>query len=188
MPQITDVSELLELFDRHGDSEYGGEAVTQLQHALQSAQLAEQAGAPATLIAAALLHDVGHLLHDLPDDAPDRGIDDHHENSGCHSLHALFDEEVTEPIRLHVAAKRYLCAVEPAYFELLSGPSIVSLELQGGPMSAEEVADFQRHPQCEAAIQLRRWDDIAKSPDAVTPPLSHYARYVRESLREGTNA
>ena len=188
MPQIHDVADLLGLFDRHGDSEYGGEAVTQLQHALQSAQLAEQAGAPATLIAAALLHDVGHLLHDLPDDAPDQGIDDHHENSGCHSLEALFGAEVTEPIRLHVAAKRYLCAVDPGYFDLLSEPSVVSLRLQGGPMSVEEVAEFRRHPQCEAAVQLRRWDDIAKAPDAVTPPLSHYARYLHESLREGATA
>lgn len=185
MPQLTDVAEVLELFARHGDSEYGGEAVTQLAHALQSAQLAEVAGAPASLIAAALLHDVGHLLHDLPDDAPDRGIDDHHENSGCHSLVALFGEEVTEPIRLHVAAKRYLCAVEPAYLAVLSGPSVVSLQLQGGPMSADEVAEFERHPQSAAAVQLRRWDDIAKTPEAVTPPLSHYARYLQESLRAG---
>jgi phosphonate degradation associated HDIG domain protein len=188
MPQITDLADVLELFERNGDSEYGGEAVTQLEHALQSAQLAEQAGAPATLIAAALLHDVGHLLHDLPNDAPDRGIDDHHENSGCHSLHALFGPEVTEPIRLHVAAKRFLCAVEPPYFERLSEPSVVSLQLQGGPMSADEVAEFRRHPQHEAAVQLRRWDDLAKSPDAVTPPLSHYAGYLRESLREGATA
>jgi predicted HD phosphohydrolase len=134
-----------------------------------------------------LLHDIGHLLHDLPDDAPDQGIDDHHENSASHYLRSLFADDVTEPIRLHVAAKRYLCAVEPGYLELLSGPSLVSLQLQGGPMSAEEIEEFRRHPQHEAAVNLRRWDDIAKAPGALTPSLSHFARYLREvSLREGS--
>jgi len=176
MPQVDDI---LALFARHGDSEYGGEAVTQLEHALQAARLAEQEGASAALIVAALLHDVGHLLHDLPDDAPDRGVDDHHENSACRYLQQFFPKEVTEPVRLHVDAKRYLCAVEPQYFDQLSGPSIISLNLQGGPMSAAEVADFERNPHYRAAVQLRRWDDAAKDPNRKTPHLSHFATYLR---------
>jgi phosphonate degradation associated HDIG domain protein len=180
------VKEVLELFDRSGDSQYGGEAVTQLEHALQSALLAEQEGASASLITAALLHDIGHLLHDLPDDAPDQGIDDGHENSAFNYLRRLFPDAVTEPVRLHVAAKRYLCAVEPGYLEHLSGPSIVSLRLQGGPMSSDEVDDFRRNLHCEAAIRLRRWDDMAKDPHMKTPALAHFAQYVRRAgLKHG---
>src|SRR5262245_30513043 len=140
------VDDILELWERRGGSDYGGEAVTQLEHALQSAWQAEQEQASAALIAAALLHDVGHLLHDLPDDAPEQGIDDAHENSGGNYLKGLFPPAVLEPIRLHVAAKRYLCAVDPQYQSQLSGPSIVSLGLQGGPMTETEVADFRRNP------------------------------------------
>lgn len=178
MPVIEDI---LQLFAQHGDSEYGGEAVTQLEHALQSASLAEQEGASSFLIAAALLHDVGHLLHDLPDDAPDRGIDDHHENSASTFLRQLFPAEVTEPVRLHVTAKRYLCAVEPIYLERLSGPSLISLRLQGGPMTADEVASFRQNPHHPAAVRLRRWDDTAKVPKLQTPSLSHFSKYIREA-------
>jgi phosphonate degradation associated HDIG domain protein len=178
------VKEVLELFARSGGSQYGGEAVTQLEHALQCAMLAEQEGASASLITAALLHDVGHLLHDLPDDAPDQGIDDGHENSAFNYLRRLFPAAVTQPVRLHVAAKRYLSAVEPGYMELLSGPSIVSLRLQGGPMSSDEVEDFRRNPHCEAAIRLRRWDDTAKDPQMKTPTLAHFAQYVRQAALE----
>jgi phosphonate degradation associated HDIG domain protein len=175
------MEQILELFAAHGDSEYGGEAVTQLEHALQAAFLAEQEGAPAALITAALLHDVGHLLHDLPSDAPDQGIDDHHENSAANFLKQWFPDNVTEPIRLHVAAKRYLCAVDPDYQGQLSGPSVLSLQLQGGPMTAEEVASFERNPHCEAAVRVRRWDDTAKVPQLKTPALSHYAKSIRDA-------
>ncbi len=174
------VEELIKLLELRGDSQYGGEAVTQLEHALQSAALAEREQAPATLIAAALLHDVGHLLHNLPDHAPDEGIDDHHETSAGHYLRKLFPDAVTEPVRLHVAAKRYLCAVDPEYMGLLSQPSIVSLGLQGGPMSSEEVAAYRQLPHSEDAVRLRKWDDEAKDPEFVTPPLAHFAQYVRE--------
>lgn len=178
---MTTVDDILNLLTRGGDSQYGGEAVTQRQHALQAACLAEREGAPATLITAALLHDVGHLLHDLPDDAPERGIDDHHENSAYHLLRRLFPDEVTEPIRLHVAAKRYLCAADPGYLGQLSGPSIISLGLQGGAMSSEEVESFRLNPHFEAAVRVRGWDDTAKDPEMLTPTLEHFATYVRQA-------
>lgn len=181
---MSEIDDILDLFARHGDSEYGGEAVTQLEHALQSAYLAEQEGASASLITAALLHDVGHLLHDLPNDAPDRGIDDHHENAAANFLRQRFPAAVTEPVRLHVAAKRYLSAIEPSYRERLSPPSIVSLALQGGPMSADEVTSFRQNPHHGQAVRLRRWDDTAKVPQLQTPPLSHFAIYIRESASQ----
>ena len=174
------VDDIVELFERNGHSQYGAEAVTQLEHALQAASLARAEGADAELIAAALLHDVGHLLHDLPADAPDRGVDDHHENSAANGLARLFPPGVTEPIRLHVAAKRYLCAVDAKYLERLSGPSIVSMQLQGGPMSAAEIAEFEKQRSFREAVRLRVWDDEAKVPGLPTPPISEFAMYLRE--------
>ena len=168
------------LLESRGDSQYGGEAVTQLEHALQAAALAEREQATPALIAAALLHDIGHLLHNLPDHAPEDGIDDHHETSAGHYLRKHFPDSVTEPVRLHVAAKRFLCAVDPNYMQQLSQPSIVSLQLQGGPMSAEEVVEFRKHPFSQDAVRLRKWDDEAKDPDFVTPPVSHFAKYIQE--------
>lgn len=174
------IHEIIDLFEKHGDSEYGGEAVTQLEHALQAAALAEQEGATAELISAALLHDVGHLLHELPDDAPEAGIDDHHENSAGHALRNLFPERVVEPIRLHVTAKRYLCAVDAGYLNTLSQPSIVSLSLQGGAMTAGEAAEFEKLPYAGEAVRLRHWDDAAKIPDHPTPSLAHFATYLQQ--------
>lgn len=177
------VSSVVDLLERKGGSQYGGEAVTQLEHALQAAALAEAEGATPELIAAALLHDVGHLLHDLPDDAPDDGVDDHHENSSAAYLRPVFPDRVTEPIRLHVAAKRYLCATDPGYFGRLSPPSVVSLGLQGGPMTPAEVATFEKNPSYADAVRLRHWDDTAKVAGLVTPPLSHYAEYLKRVAR-----
>ncbi len=173
--------EILRLLEQKGNSQYGGEAVTQIQHALQAATLAELQGADAHLITAALLHDVGHLLHNLPDHAPDEGIDDRHETSASNYLRKIFPDSVVEPIRMHVDAKRYLCAADPTYQSLLSEPSIVSLRLQGGPMTDEQVKAFQERPYFEDAIRLRRWDDEAKDPHLTTKPLSHFAPYVRLS-------
>lgn len=178
-----DVGEILTLLETRGHSQYGQEAVTQLQHALQAAALAEAEGADAPLIAAALLHDVGHLLHELPEDAPDSGVDDHHETYAANRLRGIFPLPVTEPIRLHVAAKRHLCTVEPAYKKLLSQPSLVSLALQGGPMSREEVAEMEAHFCYQDAVRLRRWDDAAKDRRRVSPPLSHFAPYVYTAAR-----
>ncbi len=175
---------IIELFRKHGDSEYGGESVTQLEHALQTAMLAELAGAASSLIAAALLHDIGHLLHELPDDAPGQGIDDLHEQAGWRFLHRYAPAAVSEPVRLHVAAKRYLCAVDTSYAARLSPPSVLSLQLQGGPMSATEVQDFQQNPWAGDAVRLRKWDDEAKVAGLQTPPLEHFIPALAESLQE----
>ncbi|QDU73527.1 hypothetical protein Pan97_05000 [Bremerella volcania] len=176
------VAEIIELFRDRGDSGYGHEAVTQLQHALQAATLALESNATSQLIAASLLHDIGHLLHDLPDDAPDQGIDDHHENVGFHFLKTHFGPATYEPVRMHVDAKRYLCAARPGYQETLSEPSQVSLRLQGGPMNPAEVTQFESNPHYHAAIELRIWDDTAKDPDKTTPPLEAFEPHLRRAL------
>ena len=174
------VDDILQLLADRGDSQYGGECVTQMEHALQAATLAEQEDASAALITAALLHDIGHLIHELPADAPDNGIDDHHETSGYRFVSRLFPPEVSEPIRMHVPAKRYLCAVDAEYQQQLSAPSITSLQLQGGPMSAEEADEFRRNPFVHDAVRLRRWDDRAKISSLPTPPLAHFVGYLRK--------
>lgn len=171
---MTILAEIDRLFATRGDSEYGGEAVSQLEHALQAAAAAVADGADEPLVAAALLHDVGHLLHDLPVDAPEAGIDDHHENSAARFLETHFGPEVCEPVRLHVAAKRYLTAVEPDYLAKLSGPSVTSLMLQGGPMNAAEQEVFRANPHWQAALRLRRYDEAAKVAGAATPTLAHF--------------
>lgn len=173
---------LRELFVQRGDSLYGGEAVTQLEHGLQAAYLAEQQHASPQLIAAALLHDVGHLLHDLPESAPDEGIDDVHEHLGAKWLADKFPDSVVLPIRMHVAAKRYLCAVDPTYRSTLSEPSEISLQLQGGPMTADECEEFRTRPHYLDAISLRRWDDQAKTAGLATPGLDHFLGSIRQSL------
>lgn len=177
------VADILQLFRERGNSDYGHEAVSQLEHALQAGSLAMQARASSEVISAALLHDIGHLLHELPDDAPDQGIDDHHENSGFHFLKRHFGPAVYEPVRLHVDAKRYLCAVKSGYHDTLSEPSQVSLRLQGGPMNDEEVARFESNPYFESAVEVRYWDDTAKDPEMKTPALEEFERHLRSSVR-----
>lgn len=172
------VNRIAALFERAGDSQYGGEAVSQRDHAVQAAWLAEQDGASPELITAALLHDIGHLLHDLPDDSPDQGIDDFHENSGYHFLKRWFADSVCEPVRLHVTAKRYLCSVDAGYEAQLSEPSRVSLRLQGGNLSAEELDAFHNNPHWQAAVRLRHWDDLAKVAGLATPELAHFLEFV----------
>jgi len=166
------VEEILALFGDYGARAYGGERVTQLDHALQSAWCAKEDGAGDELIAAALLHDVGHLLAGRYLAA--EGVDDVHERAGADYLASQFSARVTEPVRLHVAAKRYLCAVEPTYADALSDGSVLSLKLQGGPMSATEVAAFEAERFSGDAVRLRRYDDDAKRPDATMPALSDY--------------
>jgi phosphonate degradation associated HDIG domain protein len=172
------VNEIVKLFAEHGDSNYGGEAVSQRAHALQAAHFARRAGADPPLVVAALLHDIGHLLHDLPDDAPDQGVDDRHEALAAHWLAGRFGPEVIEPVRLHVAAKRYLCAVEPGYHEALSASSMTSLQLQGGPMSPEEAERFRSLPHAESAVTLRRCDDAAKVAGLIVPEISEYVPLI----------
>ena len=130
------------------------------------------------MISAALLHDIGHLLHDLPDDASEQGVDDQHELLGAQWLESHFIPAVVEPVKLHVAAKRYLCAVDETYHSRLSGPSMTSLMLQGGPMSADEVREFDSLPFAVDAVRLRRWDEAAKVPRCVTPRIEHFARHL----------
>jgi phosphonate degradation associated HDIG domain protein len=165
-----------------GQRRYGLHDVTQLQHALQAATLAEQAGGTPALIVAALLHDIGHMVHGLGENPAEDGIDDRHEALGHAFLQHQFDLDVTEPVRLHVAAKRYLCAIEPDYAALLSPDSILSLGLQGGPMSSAEVKVFRTEIGVEAAVRLRRFDDKAKIKALQTPSLEHFLPYVEHCL------
>lgn len=174
--------EVEELFAARGESNYGGEAVSQLEHALQAADLAEQSESPPSLIVAALLHDIGHLLHDLPDDAPDAGTDDVHEVRAARWLEYRFPPSVVAPVALHVAAKRCLVAIRPQYLETLSPPSQLSLKLQGGPMSPEEVDEFQRLPYAQEALRLREWDDAAKVANLRTAALSHHLDHIVEVI------
>lgn len=175
-------SRLAGLFQQRGGSEYGGESVTQGEHALQAALLAEQSGASPGLILAALLHDVGHLLHDLDEDAPDKGVDDVHEDLGARFLSERLPASVADPVRMHVDAKRYLCAVDPDYFGQLSPPSVTSLRLQGGPMGAEEIERFESEPYYEDAVRLRKWDDMAKVSGLDTPDYTHFLAYIDQVL------
>ena len=168
------------LFAAKGDRMYAGEPVTQLQHALQSAHLAEQDGASDALVVASLLHDLGHLINDQGETPTLRGIDDRHEYVALPFLRDLFGAAVLQPIRLHVDAKRYLCArgdgtiTGAEYWAALSIDSKRSLELQGGIFGEAQAAAFAAEPFSRDGVRLRLWDDRAKQPDAQTPPLAHY--------------
>ena len=177
------LSELADIIDGKGNARYGLADINQRQHALQAALLAEGEGAGAALITAALLHDIGHMVHDLGSNPADAGIDDRHEELGYDWLVGWFGPEVTEPVRLHVAAKRYLCATDRQYFGKLAPDSVLSLSLQGGPMSAAEVAAFEALPEHIAAVRLRQWDERAKVKGLVTPGFAHFAPAVAACLR-----
>ncbi len=172
------VEAIVELYLERGTAQYGREAVSQLEHALQCARLAEEAEAGPALIAASLLHDLGHCLGDL-DDEFGHGADDVHQYRAGPALESLFPAAVIEPIRLHVDAKRFLCAVEPAYWGTLSAESKRSLELQGGIFRPEDADNFMRHAYAGDAVWLRRWDDLAKVPGRLTPEIGHYADLLR---------
>lgn len=174
MPAALTLEQIAWLFETRGHAQYDGEPVTQLEHALQSAHLAEQAGAGGALIAAALLHDLGHLLHDLPGSPTLEGVDDVHQYRCLPYLRGLFGEATLAPIRLHVDAKRYLCAREPGYLESLSPDSARSLALQGGPFDEAQALAFEALPYASDALALRRWDDAAKVANAPTPSLAHF--------------
>ena len=170
--------ELLDIFVGRATRRYGLSAINQLQHALQAAALAEKDEAPPATVLASLLHDVGHMIHKLGEDPAARGVDDVHEELGAKWLAERFGPQVSEPVRLHVAAKRYLCTVESDYFGKLSPDSVRSLELQGGLMSADEVEAFRGNPFHAEAVRLRRYDEAAKDPRATTPDFDHYLRHV----------
>lgn len=173
--RATIVPFIADILTRRGADSYLGEAVTMQQHMLQCAHLAELEGASDELVAAALLHDIGHYLGEFGEDYIAQGVDDLHEEAGAKVLAGFFPPLVVECVRLHVAAKRYLCATDPGYFSRLSPASVATLALQGGPMAADEVADFERNPFFREAIRVRRWDEAGKAADAVTPAFAHFA-------------
>jgi len=166
--------EIADIFETRGSCSYFGEPVSQLEHALQAAHHARQAQVAGPLIVAALLHDIGHLLEDIPEEIAEQGIDRRHEEIGQAWLEKRFAPEVHEPVRLHVAAKRYLCGIDPTYLAKLSGASRWSLKLQGGPMASAQGAEFESRRFFQEAVMLRRWDDLAKVKGAQVPSLRHY--------------
>ncbi|MEC9346589.1 MAG: phosphonate degradation HD-domain oxygenase [Pseudomonadota bacterium] len=180
---VNTVDEVMDLLARKGAEQYGGEAVSQLQHALQCAHQAEREGEPATLVAACLLHDIGHMLGAGDEGQAARGVDARHEESAARWLARRFVPAVTEPVRLHVAAKRWLCQAEPGYRDSLSEASKLSLAVQGGIYSADEADAFIAQDFAPEATRLRRYDDCAKDPAAVTPDLEHFRAALDASLK-----
>lgn len=177
------IDQIRNAFSQRGNQRYGSEQVTQLQHGLQCATLARESNAPAFEVTAALLHDIGHIL---PDDThgaeASHGLDDHHEARGYRWLKQYFPDRVSDPVRLHVAAKRYLCTVDDSYANQLSPTSHQSYLDQGGPMSPAEVAAFEAEPYFESAIAVRRWDDTGKVPGLKTLSLDALIDDIRQCL------
>jgi len=178
------IEALLAVLVERGSDWCYDEKISQLQHAVQSALLARSEQGTSKAVTAALLHDIGHfLMADAAQDERNRDRDLRHETVGANWLSQAFGPEVTEPVRLHVPAKRYLCATEPGYWDDLSEGSKISLRKQGGPMDEAEVAAFAKQPGCEAALQLRRIDDRAKVVGLVTPPMGSFTEDLLASLK-----
>ncbi|MFB7716169.1 HD domain-containing protein [Nocardia sp. NPDC056100] len=165
---------LTELFESEGAADYLGEQVSMATHMLQTARVARESGASAALIVAALVHDVGHFSGAMSGRELMRGTDNRHDLIAAQWLSQWFDADVTEPVRLHVAAKRYLCGTDPDYYDRLSAASKYTMSVQGGQMSAAELAAFAAEPYCESATALRRFDDAGKDPDAPIPALADF--------------
>jgi [1-hydroxy-2-(trimethylamino)ethyl]phosphonate dioxygenase len=181
-PQEADIiGFILDLFAQQGAREYMGEAVSMAQHMEQTAACAVADGAVDELVIAALLHDIGHFICDHPIEALEQGRDNYHEEAGATFLARNFPSTVSEPIRLHVAAKRYLCATDPGYFGRLSAASVNSLNVQGGPMNPSEIAAFEANPHHQAAVKLRLYDDDGKVAGLTINPITSY-REMLESL------
>ncbi|RKF16792.1 HD domain-containing protein [Roseovarius spongiae] len=170
---------LADIFERRGGEEYLGEPVTMAQHMLQGATLAEEAGRDEVIVVAALLHDIGHFTSEFGMFRMDDTEDRHHEDAGAAVLEGFFPRLVIDCVRHHVAAKRYLCATRPDYFARLSEASVHSLNLQGGPMSADEVAEFEQNPNLKEIIAVRYLDDAGKHADMRTPDFAHFAPMVQ---------
>lgn len=179
LDKTTIVPFLADIFERRGAEDYLGEPVTMAEHMLQGALQAEQEGAGDELVAAALLHDIGHYTSEFGTYSPDDTEDRHHDEAGGDVLQPFFPPVVVECVRLHVAAKRYLCATDPSYMGKLSEASVHTLSLQGGPMSSDEVAAFERNPFFREAVRVRLWDEGGKIGGLPTPPFSHYAPFLQ---------
>lgn len=177
------IAELDAIYEGRADAAYGLSLLNQRAHAVQSGYHAQAQGHAPSLVVAALLHDIGHMIHELGEHPAADGVDDRHEILGAAWLAERFGPAVAEPVRLHVAAKRYLCAVEPDYVERLSNDAIESLALQGGPMSLAEQARFRAEAYCQEAIALRRIDELAKDPEGPLPPFSDFHQHIRQALR-----
>jgi phosphonate degradation associated HDIG domain protein len=175
---MTVIEEIFAVFHKHGASAYFGESVSMTEHALQAAYFAQTAAAPPALIVAALLHDIGHLVDDVPGDIAEWTVDAHHERVGGRWLAGRFGPEVAEPVRLHVPAKRYLLATDAEYFAKLSPASVITLQLQGGPMAAHEVAQFETERFYKEAVRVRQWDDQGKVAGLKTPQLGEYRALI----------
>ena len=174
---------LSNLFAAHGQVKDIGNRISNADHMLQAAAAANATGAGAHLVAASLLHDIGHWLHSGPDDATAQGHDDCHEKIAADYLAPYFNAAVLAPIALHVAAKRYLCAVEPDYLKALSRGSMRTLEIQGGPMNTKEVADFEAEPGYQDAVALRRWDEYGKELGRDVPGFDTYRTTMRGQMK-----
>jgi phosphonate degradation associated HDIG domain protein len=177
------IADIPTLFARKGAEQYSGEPVTQLAHALQCAWLAEQSAADDEIVTAALLHDLGHLLHDLGATPTLAGVDDVHQYRALPFLRGLFPAGVLDAIALHVDAKRYLCAIRPGYHDALSADSKRSLLLQGGVFDEAEAQRFIARPGAAVAVQVRIWDDLAKAEGLPTPPLAHFLARAERCAR-----
>lgn len=172
--------EIFDIFTRRGADAYFGERVSMIEHGLQAAYFAREENAPPELILAALLHDIGHLIEPAPDELADWTSDARHELSGADWIARRLPAAVAEPVRLHVPAKRYLCATDPSYTAMLSDASIVTLRLQGGPMSDHEVLQFEKNPFHRQAVRLRLWDDQGKVAGLKTPGLHEYRGLIEQ--------
>lgn len=173
------VAFLGDIFKRRGGEEYLGEPVTMAEHMLQGAHFAEKAGEPDVIVVSALLHDIGHFTSEFGTFSMDDTEDRLHEEAGAEVLEAYFPTLVTDCVRYHVAAKRYLCAAKPEYYKRLSEASIHSLNLQGGPMSDTEMEAFEKEPNLAEIVKVRYYDEAGKRADLQTKPFSHYAPMVQ---------
>jgi phosphonate degradation associated HDIG domain protein len=182
----TIVSFIADIFERQGAEEYLGEPVTISEHMLQGAWFAEQEAAPDELVVAVLLHDIGHFTSELGTYTPDDREDRHHDDAGADVLEPFFPPVVTQCVRLHVAAKRYLCATDGSYYGKLSPASIHTLSLQGGPMSEDEVARFRAKPFHEEAVRVRLWDEKGKVPGMKTKSIRDYVPLLERVVRQHT--
>ena len=181
---LNSVDQISALYALWGSDHYD-EELTQLDHAVQCAAHARGAGASPSLIAAALLHDIGHLLDLEGGGSVAMPLSPHHEEVGAAALTGLFPATVTAPISLHVRAKRYLAATEPGYIDALSQGSISSLARQGGPMEADEIRAFEGNPGFVDACSLRRWDDLGKVDGLVVEPFESYLDLLNELAAAG---